>query len=290
MILKEVIYQKFQKLKFKYLILNFDEKLLEKIKKHLGFLPKPIKVPIKDRKEKANFLFILNSIDFSLWCYPENWKYLGRKGYSGLQKRFYIFFQEFGLKKVDFKNFKKIISPKEDKSLSFLRYKIYLQTLNWLNQNYQGNFLNFLKKYGSSPEKFVFTLTQLPQYNDIVTKYNIYFYKKAQLLYWEMYLYNLLKDKEKISHLTIFPDYRVVSFLNYLGIINYKKELFDKINRGFEIKSGSRQEVELRAAAVLAGEWLAKKLNKLEAELDFILWNLGRKKNLKFHKTRTIFY
>jgi hypothetical protein len=72
--------------------------------------------------------------------------------------------------------------------------------------------------------------------------------------------------------------------------MNYKKELFDKINRGFEIKSGSRQEVELRAAAVLAGEWLAKKLNKLEAELDFILWNLGRKKNLKFHKTRTIFY
>jgi hypothetical protein len=35
---------------------------------------------------------------------------------------------------------------------------------------------------------------------------------------------------------------------------------------------------------------VGKKLKKLEPELDFILWNLARGKNLKFHKTKTIFY
>jgi hypothetical protein len=72
--------------------------------------------------------------------------------------------------------------------------------------------------------------------------------------------------------------------------MKYKSKLSDKINKGKEIKERSRQEVELRAGAVLAGEWLSKKLKKPETELDFFLWNLARKKNLKFHKTKTIFY
>ena len=288
--LKEKIYQKCQKLKFKYLTLNFDEKFLEKVKKYISFSPKPIKVPIKDKKEKANFLFILNSIDFSLWCYPENWKYCGKKGYFGLEKRFYDFFKKFGLQKVKFEDFKNLVSPKEDKKLAYLRYKIYIQTLDWLNKNYKGNFLNFLKKYGNDPESFVLKLTPLPQYNDVAPKYDIHFYKKAQLLYWEMYLYGFLKSKEKVKHLIIFPDYRVISTFHYFGIMKYKSKLSDKINKGKEIKAGSREEVELRAGAVLAGEWLSKKLKKPEVELDFILWNLASKKNLKFHKTKTIFY
>ena len=290
MILKEKIYQRCKNLQFKYLTLNFDEKFLDKVRHYLNLRPKPIKVLIKDKKEKANFLFLLNSIDFSLWCYPENWKYAGQKGYFGLEKRFYDFFKQFGLQKVKFEDFKNLVSPKEDKKLAYLRYKIYIKTLDWLNKNFEGNFLNFFKKYENNPESFILKLAELPQYNDIAPKYDIYFYKKAQLLYWEMYLYGFLKDKEKVKHLTIFPDYRIISIFNYFGIMKYKPKLFDKISKGKEIKAGSLQEVELRAGAVLAGEWLSKKLKKSEAELDFILWNLARNKNLNFHKTKTIFY
>jgi hypothetical protein len=288
--LKEKIYQKSSRLNFKYLSLDFRDSFLKRVEKSLNFHPQPLEVPIKNKKEKANFLFLLNSIDFSLWCYPKNWEYYGKKGYSGFQKRFYDFYKRFDLKKVKFAHFRKFISPKEDRKLAYLRYKIYLQTLNWLNKNYQGNFLNFLKKYGKDPEKFVLKLTVLPQYNDVMPKYDIYFYKKAQLLYWEMYLYGFLKNKAKIKQLTIFPDYKIISIFNYFGIIKYKPKLFDKISKGKEIKAGSREEIELRAAAVLAGEWLSKKLKKPEVELDFILWNLAYKKNLKFHKTKTIFY
>ena len=290
MVLKEKIYLQFKDFKFQYLSLNFNENFLKKVKENINFSPQPVKVLIPNKKQKANFLFLLNSIDFSLWCYPENWNYKGQKGYFGFEKRFYDFFKKCGLQKVDFKDFKYLVSPKEDKKLAFLRYKIYIQTLNWLNQNYKGSFLNFLKKYGNYPEKFVLTLTQLPQYNDIVPKYNVYFYKKAQLLYWEMYLYGLLKDKTKAKHLTIFPDYQVVAIFHYFGILKYNSKLTSLIYQGKEIKSGSKKEVELRAGAVLAGQWLSKKLKKPEVELDFILWNLARKKNLKFHKTKTIFY
>ena len=291
MILKERIYQNLQKIEFRYLTLDFNEDFLKVIRKKIfGFSPKPIKNSIKDKKEKVNFLFLLNSIDFSLWCYPKNWNYKGKKGYFGLQKRFYDFYKKFGLQKVKFEDFKNLISPKEDKKLAYLRYKIYIKTLDWLNKNFEGSFLNFLKKYGNNPEQFVLKLTALPQYNDIVPKYDIYFYKKAQLLYWEMYLYGFLKDKEKIKHLTIFADYRVISVLNYFGIIKYKPSLADKINKGKEIKAGSREEVELRSAAILAGKWLSEKLKKPETKLDLIFWYLAYRKNLKFYKTKTIFY
>lgn len=167
----------------------------------------------------------MNSIDFSLWCYPENWQHKGDKGYFGLQKRFFDYYQKFDWQKAKFEDFKKIISPKEDKKLAYLRYKIYMQTLHWLNKNYQGNFLNFFKKYGKNPEGFILKLIELQQYNDIVPQYNIYFYKKAQLLYWEFYLYGFLKNKEKIKQLTIFPDYKIISIFNYFGIIKYGPEL-----------------------------------------------------------------
>ncbi|MGB9608823.1 MAG: queuosine salvage family protein, partial [Minisyncoccia bacterium] len=145
-------------------------------------------------------------------------------------------------------------------------------------------------KYKNSPEKFVLKLSELPQYKDIYPKYQIHFYKKAQLLYWELYLYGFIKNAKKLAHLTIFPDYSIIAFFNYLGLIIYNKELKNKIYKGQEIKFASRQEIELRAGAILAGEWLASKLNILPCKLDLVFWNIAHNLNLKKHKTKTIFY
>ncbi|MGB9608824.1 MAG: hypothetical protein ACPL3E_00430, partial [Minisyncoccia bacterium] len=145
--LRKQINQQCQNLNFKYLSLNFNQNLnvLKKIKTKLNYPPRIFEFLIQDEKTRANFLLLLNSIDFSLWCYPLNWKYKNEKSYFGLAKRFYDFFMQFGLNQVNFKDFQKIISPKENKKLAALRYKIYVNTLSWLNKNYNGNFLLFIK-------------------------------------------------------------------------------------------------------------------------------------------------
>jgi hypothetical protein len=63
MILKEKIYESCRRLKFGYLSLNFNNGFLPRIKKAINFYPRPAKVLIEDKQEKANFLFFLNSID-----------------------------------------------------------------------------------------------------------------------------------------------------------------------------------------------------------------------------------
>jgi hypothetical protein len=286
--IKKQIILECKKINFKYVKINknIDINFLKKLSK---YNPKPLKIPIKNKKDKINFIFIRNSLDFCLWLYPKNFP----QGFINLHQKILKMYEAHGFNKINFKEFKKIISPYEDINLAKKRYLIYLNSLNWLNQNFNGDFGFFLKKY-NTPDKFLKNLLTLKNYKDFSSRHKIHFYKKAQLLYWELILYKFIKNKNYAKDLTIFPDYLIPAILNHFKILEYSPKLQKIINQKKEIKAGSKMEIELRAASVLIGEYLAKKLKISPPELDLKLWSLAHEleKNTKlnYHKTKTIFY
>jgi hypothetical protein len=81
--------------------------------------------------------------------------------------------------------------------------------------------------------------------------------------------------------------------LREFGVIEYSKNLAERIDNLILIPSGSIEEIEIRAATIWGIELIRQKLGKYSArEIDNALWflsqdQIGRK---PFHRTYTIYY
>ncbi|CAM9652659.1 unnamed protein product, partial [Hapterophycus canaliculatus] len=133
-----------------------------------------------------------------------------------------------------------------------------------------------------------------------------FFYKRAQMVaadLWAAYgrpppgsgsVYAF----EDIGELTMFANYRMPQILAYLGVMEYEKELEEKIGGLVELQAGSEEEVEIRAMSVQAVEGLREALARrnvivTSVEIDWRLWHEGEriKKNIQpHHRTLTCFY
>lgn len=82
------------------------------------------------------------------------------------------------------------------------------------------------------------------------------------------------------------------------GALEYTDELAQHIDSHKELRSGCEEEIEIRAATVVAIEMLRQFLERSNVELmtvevDWLLWQRGEKERelLKpHHRTKTIFY
>lgn len=128
-----------------------------------------------------------------------------------------------------------------------------------------------------------------------------------------------------ISALTMFADYRVPQILHHLRILTYPSALLRKLHAHTPLAPGSREEVSLRAASIVAVERVrAEILSLMAAEersekaveegtdmdtvssvlIDFYLWDLAKKvesgeekiegiqtaEMVPIHRTRSIWY
>ena len=101
--------------------------------------------------------------------------------------------------------------------------------------------------------------------------------------------------------LTCFNGYSVPQVLRHYNILQYSLPLASNIDHCIEIPSGSEEEVEIRAATIIAVEKLCQAMKLSEnggrdfrvVEVDWILWQLGEKSLktlLPAHRTLTVFY
>ena len=99
----------------------------------------------------------------------------------------------------------------------------------------------------------------------------------------------------EIRRLTMFADYRVPQILHHLCILTYPPSLLRKLHSHVLLSSGSREEVSLRAASIIAVERLREEILRLIEEeggdselasnagvvssvlIDFYLWDLAKK-------------
>jgi hypothetical protein len=118
------------------------------------------------------------------------------------------------------------------------------------------------------------------------------FFKRAQIAANDLQLAGIA-DFEDIDRLTIFADNLVPHVLRVDGVLHYEPGLAARIDAGDPLEAGSREEEEIRACAVHAGELIARQLGVPPRTLDVWLWNRGqapRYKAIPRHRARSVFY
>lgn len=148
----------------------------------------------------------------------------------------------------------------------------------FLNQNLDFTFEKFFRKYKQDAYFASQVLpTLLPSWRDP-------FFKRSQLFVGMSYsrffdLPTLPIKAESIPNLTIFADYKIPQTLISMRVILPKVELWDSLLQKQLIPSGSKMELELRAASVVASDLLLADLKRYRKDetlsslhTDYLLW------------------
>lgn len=134
----------------------------------------------------------------------------------------------------------------------------------------------------------------------------VFFYKRAQIFVGDVFgcfSGQGLGAFHDMPALTMFPDYRVPAILREIGILVYSQELAAKIDALQELPAGGEEEIEIRAATVVAVERFKEAILRrrslgrgdppLSVALDWYLWEKGerlRHQHRPHHRTLTIYY
>jgi hypothetical protein len=173
----------------------------------------------------------------------------------------------------------------------------------YVRQRFDGVFSGLVEAADHSAEKLVRSLEPMPFYRD-VHRYGdleVPFYKRAQITAADLSI--ALRDHpwgrfDDVNELTIFADNLVPHVLRVDGLLQYVPELQARIEQGGLIRSGSPEEIEIRACGVTAVEMLVAQLRTqgtqvCARDLDYYLWNRGQQPRYKSHprhRTRCVYY
>jgi len=103
---------------------------------------------------------------------------------------------------------------------------------------------------------------------------------------------------DSINDVTMFADYRVPQILSEYGVLEYSEELKKKIGGHILLEHGSKEEIEIRAATIIAVEMIKETLKSKGEKvnsvyIDWYLWQQGEKlkETIKpHHRVLSIFY
>lgn len=141
----------------------------------------------------------------------------------------------------------------------------------------------FARARGSCRRLVELLTSELPLFRDraLYRGRGVPFHKRAQILcadLWGTFGGEGPGELEDLAWLTAFADYKLPQLLWAEGAIALHPALAGRLRRGEELGPGSPEEVELRAATVVAVEGLGAELRRLGRpvrafEVDWILWN-----------------
>ena len=267
--------------------------------------------------QTAQWLFVLDSLNFSFWgeTGKDRWTVLwdgeAVKGYwalacslnQAMRKGVRVTDAKF-LENIDAAGLKDIFNGTGDIPMMPERVRVLNEIGTVLQKQYDGSFANLLEEAGPLVERVVhLVVNNFPCFDDRANYEgdSVYFFKRAQILVsdiWGAFEGKGLGGFKDMNRLTAFADYKLPQVLRALGILQYNPELASCIDALKELASGSRQEIEIRAATVTAVEELARCLaangNELPAfAIDWWLWEISHEasyERLPHHRTRSIFY
>lgn len=171
-------------------------------------------------------------------------------------------------------------------------------TLQHLQQGYDGTVLSLLDRTGKTAKGLVEVVSKWENFADFAEYQGkrIPFLKRAQILAADLHLAfdeTLFDDMDQV---TIFADNQVPHVLYMDGILSYSDDLARKIEQGHMFTQGEPQEMELRAAAIVAVEKMvlaARASDKSAFWFDQVLWHRGLEAAYTLkqpHRAKTIFY
>lgn len=264
-------------------------------------------------QETANYILAQDSINYCFWGDPP-WEvtYRGRvhRGYWGLV--------------VALRRALEVCCPLADASylanvspddLDFIlrgqgRLHLMRERLEALREvgrvlldRYGGQFEAMIREAGGSAVALALGLAaEFPSFDDRA-RYRgreVRFFKRAQLCAADLYGAfggRGLGAFRDLDRLTAFADYELPRVLRHFGVLRYDPELAAAVDGGRVIPAGSEEEIEIRAAAVWAVEYLRRELdargNRLPAfQIDWVLWEWSQEHPPAAppHRTLTTYY
>jgi len=256
-------------------------------------------------------IFILDAINFCFWAYKgkEKWTVEYPKG-NFISNGWYALVAAIEraqnesipilnaryLKNLSFSDAKHIFRSANDIEIPLLSERV--KFLNVIGKNliekYDGDIYNLLVKVGLDVGKIAHEIVKnFPSFADYNTLNNkkIYFYKRAQIFAYDVSLLKPLKARN-LGTLTAFADYKIPQILRAFEITEYKPELAKKVDNYLIIKSGSREEIEIRASTIWICELIADEANVAPALIDNALWKMsqGLKDVRPYHRVLTTNY
>tara|TARA_R110002124_G_scaffold220262_1_gene386073 strand:- start:123 stop:1130 length:1008 start_codon:yes stop_codon:yes gene_type:complete len=261
----------------------------------------------------AAYVLTLDSINFGSGYFSALEKREGMSGYATIASWLTDRFQENPLTAHDLKNmsaklcadiFHQNIANPEMLELMERFAKAMSETGRQILEHYDGKFLNLVISADHSAVGIAASLAKFPQYADIAHYHGfaVPFYKRAQIAAADIYLAfegqraGALSDLEK---LTIFADNAVPHVLRMEGVLEYSEALAAKIDAEELLEAGSEEEVELRAAAIHAGDMIVAALHALgqtgvtAMNLDHYIWDHSHRPEYQSkprHRTQTVYY
>ncbi|KAG2151462.1 hypothetical protein DEU56DRAFT_552418 [Suillus clintonianus] len=201
-----------------------------------------------------------------------------------------------------------------------------------LCNDFGGSYLGFLDAFerrhenqGTALDLVQFVTDSFPCFRDerLFNGRRVYFWKRPQILVAEIWAAFYPENPYTphpifpglngplISDLTMFADYRVPQILHHLRIITYPASLIRELRNGTQLGPGSKEEMSLRAASIVAVEQIRNEMISCGSDweassvlIDFYLWDLAKKLEggeecidgietddiVPAHRTRSIWY
>lgn len=265
--------------------------------------------------DELDFLFLVGSQAFYFWGYPKKWTifYKGKKldGWwallacfeRALEKGIPVFDGNY-LADLSLNETRTLFAGEPEIPLLKERHRILKNIGKVLVRKYQGRFHQFYQKQVREAFPLLDSISKEFFGFDDVSTYKgrkVYFYKKAQLLLSDFYFHFEGKGYGAIKNVDLLPgcaDYKIPMLMRRLGILEYRPQLAQKVDHRIELKSGSAEEVEIRANMLWAIQLMMRRLRKRITGInpfviDGSLWLQSQEKHPNdkpYHLTETINY
>ncbi|KAL6445360.1 hypothetical protein ACFW04_002279 [Cataglyphis niger] len=240
--------------------------------------------PFKEDPRLADWLFVLHTLNFSLW-YPEGnkqWTVNGNHGFLGLcnamkklmDKNIPIWIPQC-YSKITETEFEYMFQGDDEKvTIPFIheRVKILHEVGKVLLKKYKGSFTECIKASENNGNKLVKLLfNEFESYRDEVEYegLKVRFCNKARALvndiwtYYKTYEPKFEWDTQNLMS-TMFLNYRALEVLRHYKILRYSNKLINRFKSNNEpLEYGSREELELRGCSLLAVKQICDEVSKL---------------------------
>lgn len=165
------------------------------------------------------------------------------------------------------------------------RYEFLRESARVLKRKFNGNIINLIKKADFDAVEVAKNIAKyFPSFRDP-------FYKRAQIFPYDISLLKNIKINN-IDKLTIFADYKLPQILRDFGVLIYQKELVRKVDNYVLLKPGSREEIEIRSATIVACDLIAKEIGVIPVIAENAIWSLSQthQKQHPYHRILTTNY
>jgi hypothetical protein len=264
--------------------------------------------------ELANFVLVLDALNFYFWGEPR-WRVTERgeteDGYwaltmalrRALREGFPITDARY-LATISSSDVAQILRGESIIPMFSARVQHLREVGESLIRECNGSFLICIERcHGSGVELLRQIITLFPSFVDVrhYASRTIPLYKRAQILVSDLsaaFESNRIELFEDLTFLTAFADYKVPQVLHQLGVLRYHHDLEARLHRMELIPVNSPEEVEIRAATVVAVDRIARETARAgtvlpDYTIDWHLWALGqhdRHDRLPYHRTPTLAY